>query len=336
VVAGSPDQIGMPWGVGGVAPYDPYNCQVIDRAIVYAFADVYLQNGWAGGTRSLCETTTQEIAHAMTLDHVLICEDPMTYLDGCGEKWFQDEYGTCGEYEPRECSCSRPSQNSVQLLMEIIGPSDGSTPPPPVDDNAAPVVNLLTPNDGDTFVADTELEIVAEVSDDTALTLVQLYWQNNDLYLNCPGEGGGWSCSQSGDTYTWRVAPGLGTRTFSVIGRDVAGNTTTSDDVTIFLTETGESLPEDTRAARRGHRRAARRRAAAGQQPDPDRGHRVRRRGHLPGVARVGLHSDEVFPCPLQTQTVSCVAEGATYTWTVPVGGGERVFRAGAPRPRRQ
>ena len=76
-------------------------------------ADVYGTS--SGGLQSLCETVTQEVAHAFTLDHELLCEDPMTYLDGCGAKSFQNVLAPCGEYEERPCSCGDPAgQNSVQ------------------------------------------------------------------------------------------------------------------------------------------------------------------------------------------------------------------------------
>jgi uncharacterized protein (TIGR03382 family) len=328
VVGGSPDQIGLPWGVGGVAPIDPYNCNLLDKAVVYAFADVYLGNGW-GGTQALCETVTQEVAHAMSLDHVLICEDPMTYLNGCGDKWFQDEWGTCGEYEPRDCTCNRPSQNSVQILLEKLGPSDGSPPPPPVEDNQAPSISMVTPDDGATFQAETEVAITATITDDVGLTQVRLYWENNDIWLACPGQGGGWACSQAGSNYTWTLSPAAGSRTFFIEARDVGGNTSQSDEITIWLTEDGAAPPEDT------------------MPPDvaliaPAAGAELQAQGNIQvvvsasddaGIAGVELewdYSGDSFPCPLNSQFVDCEVSGTTYTWTLYVGDGERTFRARA------
>ena len=327
VVAGSPGQLGMPNGVGGVAPFDPYQCSLIDTAIVFAFADVYMQGGWGGGTRALCETATQEIAHAMTLDHVLICEDPMTYLYGCGEKTFQDEYGSCGEQQPRECACGRPSQNSVQVLTEVLGLSDGTTPPPPPEDNAPPVVNLTSPEDGDVFMAETEIAITAEVTDDAGLTLVQLYWENNDILLPCPAQNGGYTCDVVGSTYTWRVAPGLGTRSFSVSARDIAGNVTESDLVTIILTEDGQAPPEDNLPPD-----VALVSPLAGAQLQSNSAITViATASDDSGIAQMRLewdYSDDVFGCPMSTQTVDCSIDGSTYTWSIRVGDGTRTFRA--------
>jgi hypothetical protein len=112
----------MPFGVGGVAPF---TCGLIPTAVVYAFADVY-----GGDNQGICETVAQEVSHAFGLDHEFLCEDPMTYLSGCGAKTFQDQAASCGEFEPRECSCGGSSQNSVQQMLQTIGASDGTVVPP--------------------------------------------------------------------------------------------------------------------------------------------------------------------------------------------------------------
>ena len=69
----------------------------------------------------ICETAGQETAHAFGLDHEFLCQDPMTYLVGCGAKSFQDEYVPCGEFQPRECNCGTPTQNSVQSMYQLFG-----------------------------------------------------------------------------------------------------------------------------------------------------------------------------------------------------------------------
>jgi hypothetical protein len=118
VVGGVPQDAGMPNGVGGVAPF---TCGVIPNGIVYAFSDVY-----GNDMQGVCETVAQEVAHAFGLDHQFMCEDPMTYLGGCGAKSFQDVYSQCGEFEPRECQCTGTDndsavQNSVQEMLTLLG-----------------------------------------------------------------------------------------------------------------------------------------------------------------------------------------------------------------------
>jgi len=113
VTAGRPQDIGMQSGVGGVSPF---NCGVIPNSIVFTFAAIY-------GTdyRSVCETNAQEIVHSFGADHERLCQDPMTYLTGCGNKSFQNVAAPCGEYSNRACQCGGNTQNSVALLDQRLG-----------------------------------------------------------------------------------------------------------------------------------------------------------------------------------------------------------------------
>jgi hypothetical protein len=81
------------------------------------------------------------MAHAFGLDHEFLCADPMTYLSDCGSsKTFQNAEARCGEYEARDCECSRPSQNSYKKMMSVFGPR-AATPPQ---------VGITEPHPGDT------------------------------------------------------------------------------------------------------------------------------------------------------------------------------------------
>ena len=86
IVAGAPSEVGAT-GIGGVAPFA---CGVIDNAVTYSFANIY------SSVEDLCETVAQETAHAFGLEHEYLCEDPMTYLTGCGPKAFRDVDAPCG------------------------------------------------------------------------------------------------------------------------------------------------------------------------------------------------------------------------------------------------
>ncbi len=116
IVAGNPEDVGMGSNVGGVSPF---TCGVIENAITFTFADRL------GGPGTICEVIGQESAHAFGLDHELLCDDPMTYLNDCGPKCFRDQSAECGEYEPRECTCGQASQNSYQYLLSRFGPGPG-------------------------------------------------------------------------------------------------------------------------------------------------------------------------------------------------------------------
>jgi MYXO-CTERM domain-containing protein len=131
IVAGSPNEIGMDGGVGGVSPF---GCGIINNAITFSFANIY------SSTRDICETVAQETAHAFGLEHEFLCEDPMTYLTGCGEKAFKDIDAECGEFSARECYCGGTRQNSYQAL---IGHFDAGRPTPPEINIVKPLADAL-------------------------------------------------------------------------------------------------------------------------------------------------------------------------------------------------
>ena len=162
VVAGHPNDVGMANGVGGVSPFTS-NCSVIDNSIVFTFAEVYGSN-----YRAICETAAQEIAHSFGLDHEYLCEDPMTYLGGCGAKTFQNTAAPCGEDGPRECACGGTTQNSVQMLLDRIGPAD----------EIAPDVTISRPLSGQSV--DPGFVIQASVSGNVSIDRVEL-WIDGEL-----------------------------------------------------------------------------------------------------------------------------------------------------------
>jgi hypothetical protein len=124
IVAGSPGDVGMQQGVGGVSPYDFNACSILENTITFTFAEV-----WGPDVTNLCWTAAQETAHSFGLDHEFLSTDPMTYLEGSGTvKRFQDVDAQCGEYEARDCYCPWNLQNSVEILNQIFGPS---VPTPP-------------------------------------------------------------------------------------------------------------------------------------------------------------------------------------------------------------
>jgi hypothetical protein len=118
VVGGLPQQLGLDANAAGVSPFRT-DCSIINNSIVFVFPDVLDDN------RRICEAIAQEVAHSFGLDHEYLCEDPMTYLTGCGDKRFLFRDAICGELSARECKCSR-SQNSARMLLERLG--SGSRP----------------------------------------------------------------------------------------------------------------------------------------------------------------------------------------------------------------
>jgi uncharacterized protein (TIGR03382 family) len=119
VFGGHPGDVGLPSNVAGVSPFTT-DCGVIENSVVFTFTDVLPDD-----PRLMCEVMAQEIAHSFGLDHELLAEDPMTYLDYPGERSFQDQLASCGEDFPRPCGIDThvcwQKQNSVELLESRLG-----------------------------------------------------------------------------------------------------------------------------------------------------------------------------------------------------------------------
>ncbi len=156
VTAGYPQDVGMGSGTGGVSPF---SCGIIEKSIVFSFAEIYGSN-----YQSLCHTVAQEAAHSFGLDHEYLCKDPMTYLTGCGAKTFQNTDAQCGEFSPRSCMCGGSTQNSYDMLMDALGPAGAGIPP---------TVSITSPASGATVTAGFTVDVSA--SDDQGVVRVELY-----------------------------------------------------------------------------------------------------------------------------------------------------------------
>lgn len=144
----------------GVAPS---GCGVVENAIGYAFAEEHGDN-----PRYLAETIAHEAAHTWTMPHLYDCEDPMTYLNGCGDKYFQDLDLSCAEVSGNQwvrssCGCGGSTRNSHQVLLSIFGPG---TPTPPT-------VSIVEPLDGATVAPG--FVVRPEITDDQGVASASLY-----------------------------------------------------------------------------------------------------------------------------------------------------------------
>jgi MYXO-CTERM domain-containing protein len=203
VVAGRPQDIGLQSGIGGVSPF---SCGIIDRSIVFTFAEVYGAN-----YQEICHTAAQEIAHSFGLDHEYLCADPMTYLGGCGAKTFQDVDASCGEFSRRSCQCGGSSQNSVQMMLTRLG----------VGDQLAPEVSISEPQAGAIVLPGFEVEATA--TDDIGVMSV-------DLYID-----GAHVATEDTEPYRFPTAPDLedGTHNIEVVASDGRHESVSSIDVTV-------------------------------------------------------------------------------------------------------
>ncbi len=148
MVGGSPSVFNYSRNISGVAPY---NGEVMIGAIGYVFSDT-LDNDVEG----TCTSIVHEAGHTFGLDHAYLCEDPMTYLWGCGEKRFQDVDAACGESDTRACATGAETQNSYRHLARYIGLRDGDDRPPvtPAREPAPPVVDDPSASDDDPPASD--------------------------------------------------------------------------------------------------------------------------------------------------------------------------------------
>lgn len=212
VVAGTPGDLGLPSGVGGVSPFTS-TCGTIANSIVFSFAEALPQN-----PQIVCEVVAQEVSHSFGLDHEFLCEDPMTYLSGCGAKSFQNVFAPCGELEQRaSCAiagkfdCGRDTQNSVQLLSQRLGLKPGQPPS----------VTITAPADGAVVLPG--FEVTADAVDDDAVTEVELLVDDASLgTLSAPPY-----------SFTTPADLALGAHAIEVIARDGTGETSTSIEVEV-------------------------------------------------------------------------------------------------------
>lgn len=117
VVGDVPEALGLHEKTVGIAPMDKEGRRILPRAVAFVFSERI----GAHRPQRVCEVAAQEIGHALGLDHSLLCEDPMSYLKGCGNKSFQNRSVECGEQTPRACKSGELTQNTVELLDQRLG-----------------------------------------------------------------------------------------------------------------------------------------------------------------------------------------------------------------------
>jgi uncharacterized protein (TIGR03382 family) len=142
MVAGSPGQLGLSGGVGGIADYacnSPGVCSYVPNALVFDFTDV-----WGGSVTQDCGTIAQEVAHAWTLDHSTVQSSPMTYYpyqtplayhDGapCGSDCSGGQSPfpfslPCSNNMHTCMSTGTATQNEAQLVAKLFGPAGAAAP----------------------------------------------------------------------------------------------------------------------------------------------------------------------------------------------------------------
>jgi MYXO-CTERM domain-containing protein len=183
MIAGMPTDIGFPNNVGGVAPPGCNMPVVTTSPLVFDFAGVWGQGTQCGArcVEDICATAAQEVAHTWGgMDHVIVKEDPMTYFNSTGRKYFQDTAAQCGSdcvsgkgpgnvtcsgtnNQSHVCRCTgQQTQNSVSIIKSLFGTGPG-TPP---------TVTFTKPMVGTTVQAGFKVTVTA--TDDVSVAKVDL------------------------------------------------------------------------------------------------------------------------------------------------------------------
>jgi len=164
VMAGRGSEMSLPQGVLGIAPLDATTCEPKDNVISFAFANDHGGLTDEDKAINLCWTVAQESAHAYGLDHEFDCRDPMTYIPGCGQKFFRNELIHCGRNVEEQCICGGALQNSHARLL---GGHGAGTPPAP------PTVSIAYPTDGAIITGSTS--VLVNATDRRGIGKVELY-----------------------------------------------------------------------------------------------------------------------------------------------------------------
>jgi hypothetical protein len=243
----------------------------------------------------------QESAHAWGLDHEYKCDDPMTYLNWCGNVQFQDGDYPCGEYSERACSCGGATQNSYQHIMGIFGPS--------APDTQTPLAQITSPNDGAEYESGADFEIAVEVSDDIEVTRVTLFVNGESQASDDSSPFGPWPAADTPD----------GTYEFYIEAEDFAGNVGQSDVVTVHV---GVAAPEgDSGEPADGDSDSDADPSDGDTDADPDAGSASD--GDEDGGDGVGFDSDDALPPGYgggRGEPTSCAcSQGDTTLWSIAV-----------------
>lgn len=187
IVAGRPQDIGLPTGVGGVGPGSP-DCSPMTNQIAFAFAETavndFAQEDNGNRVWGICWVISQEIAHAYGLpDHEIsftdgesACSDPMTYLSNCGgQKFFRNRTANCGDFTAKPCACASVV-NSHLKLTSVFGPGTSLIP--------APTVTLDSPATGATVAKG--FVVAPTAFSRRGVKHLDLYL-NNHLWATTPG-----------------------------------------------------------------------------------------------------------------------------------------------------
>ncbi len=258
MVGGHPSMFGYPNSVSGVAPYTG---DVVRGAVGYVFSASIDED-----VDTTCVSVVHEAGHTLGLDHEYLCEDPMSYLWGCGEKRFRDVEAPCGEDEERTCGNGDGTQNSYRLLAAHVGlkgePAPEPEPEPEVEDDPpyddgsgwgtdddyewgddagdaiAPTVQIDAEAE-ESIAGNQWIEITVRASDDGGVSDVELGWasETSQYVISCasPPEDMPVACTRDGDEFRFQLYVGTGWRAMAARATDASGNQSITDYSYVYL-----------------------------------------------------------------------------------------------------
>lgn len=157
-----------------------------------------------------------------------------TLVDATGEVFYVNSMYTSFGDRPAE-TVSVHAQLVAQIQQWSGDTPPPPPPPPPAGDTTPPTVNVVSPSNGASFAAYSWITIAADATDDVAVTKIGLSWPYSSAVFACDASRPSVTCTRSGSRFTWQVYVGAGSRSFSVVAEDAAGNETTSPAQTISL-----------------------------------------------------------------------------------------------------
>ncbi len=192
MIAGKGTDLSGSWtNVGGIAPGGTPCNSYANNALVFAFAKSYGNNTTnecdASCVNELCATAAQEIGHTwMTMDHVRLAADPMTYFGFNDRRYYQDEEAQCGSdcvdgvspygetctgtnNQSHSCTCGGQTQNSHAVVASLFGLGPGSPPTvkilgPKLNESVMPGFSIFTDiSDDSGKIAKVELKVDNQV-----------------------------------------------------------------------------------------------------------------------------------------------------------------------------
>ncbi|HEX8794373.1 MAG TPA: hypothetical protein VF765_25690 [Polyangiaceae bacterium] len=110
----------------------------------------------------------------------------------------------------------------------------------------APTVTLVSPGNGAMIAGNAKISLVAEVTSSVGIADVVLEWvqSSGTVAVDCASPPSGTTCTHTAaGQYAWSFAATTGTRSWYVVAKDTAGNSTTSATNSLSLTSGSSETP---------------------------------------------------------------------------------------------